>query len=69
MREQILHTVLFSFKRKKHKKANCYAYIKNNIVAIVKLSDNKKDKIVLTVLKSNFKNGWWNSKKRGEKRC
>ena len=48
-------------KRKRHQKANCYAYIKNDVVAIVKLSDNKKDKIVLTVLKTDFKDCWWNN--------
>jgi len=64
VREKILQTVLFSYKRKKHKKANCYAYIKNDVVAIVELADNSKDRIVLTVLKSDFKNGWW--KRKGE---
>ncbi|QSX05456.1 hypothetical protein JYG23_12335 [Sedimentibacter sp. zth1] len=70
VRREILQTVLFSTKKIKHKKANCYAYIKQNAVAIVKLADNGKDKIVLTILKTEYKDCWWseNNKKREDKK-
>lgn len=59
--------MLFSFKREKYKKANCYAYIKNKTVAIAKLAENKKDKIVLTVLNVDVENCWWNKKEKENK--
>lgn len=63
VKDEILETVLFSNNIIKHDKANCFAYIRNGAVAIVKLAGNGKDKIVLTILKEEYKNCWWNKKR------